>query len=88
MANCKSCGAPIRWVKLAPGMRYHPLDAEPSPTGSIGVFNTVARVLPKLEPDTKLGLPTREDYRKRGAPVFTSHFATCPQASEHRRARG
>lgn len=29
MAECRSCGAAIRWVKLRPGLKPHPVDEMP-----------------------------------------------------------
>lgn len=76
-ATCKSCGARIRWVITTAGKRM-PLDPEPHPEGTIvPVFDPardrpVARVLPAP--------PTDRD-------AWRSHFATCPNADQHRRAR-
>jgi len=55
MANCKSCGAEIEWLKTKNG-KSMPVDAEP-----IMIETT-------------------------GAPIqgYKSHFATCPNANQHR----
>jgi hypothetical protein len=57
-----------------------PLDAEPYDGASErGLF-----VLRPGSPfTTALAVPSRATFP--GEPVFRSHFATCPQAAEHRR---
>lgn len=75
MSDCKSCGAPILWAKTIKG-RLIPLDPDPSPKGNIVigeagtalVFNSPAAIAPRLE----------------GEPRYLSHFATCPNADQHR----
>lgn len=71
MARCKSCGAEIVWVKTRSGKRM-PLDARPTPNGNleIDLADCVYFVTPDLNAAGKR---------------YTSHFATCPNASEHRR---
>jgi hypothetical protein len=73
MGNCKSCGAPIRWVKTATG-KAMPLDANPTPKGNVIIVKGVAQIGGD-HPDLLPGEALR----------FTSHFATCPNASQHRR---
>jgi hypothetical protein len=67
---CRSCDAPIRWVKTTTGKRM-PLDAEPVPDGNLVLVDGVATV---VDADAA---GTRERY--------TSHFSTCPQAKSWRR---
>lgn len=82
MSQCRSCGATIVWVqKLVPNNRPHPLDPEPSTNGNVrmlGIKNAVARVLNKSE---------LADARTAGEKLYTSHFATCPNAKKHRTTR-
>lgn len=74
MTVCRSCGAPIQWAHTATGGRM-PLDPEPVPHGNVRLVDGVAHVL------------------SRGAawdgvePRYRSHFATCPNATLHRRPR-
>lgn len=93
-SHCKSCGRPIYWVKTQAGASM-PLDAdvelelplahedngkagrvqeahtEPDLFGEVDVY--VVHVLDKgTEADDSL-------------PIWGSHFATCPQADEHRK---
>lgn len=59
--QCKSCGAPIIWVKSLGGADM-PLDAEPEKRFILdGAAAAVART------------------------TYTSHFATCPNADQHRK---
>jgi hypothetical protein len=51
-----------------------PIDAEPSADGNINISNGTAHVLGK---DENLLLP--------GIPLYKSHFATCPNAKQHRK---
>jgi hypothetical protein len=76
MKTCRSCGAPIRWVVTYQGRRM-PVDVEPAKDGNI-----------VLEGDTAVavGKPAKRlAYGRPGTPLYRSHFASCPQASEHRR---
>ena len=71
-AACRSCGAPIIWAETVNGKRM-PLDEDPDPAG-------------KFTLDEEHNPPVAE-YAKPDAKgeLFTSHFATCPNAAEHRR---
>lgn len=72
MSACRSCGAPIIWAITENGKRM-PLDAEPAerPTG---VF--------RLEPSGD-DLIARRPIEQ----VYISHFATCPNADQHRKPK-
>lgn len=74
MTSCKSCGATIRWVKMAGSGKSMPLDDVPSTEGTVAVERGVAHVLSGLAIVAYDG------------PLFVSHFASCPQANEHRRS--
>lgn len=71
MANCKSCQAPIRWELTVTG-RNIPLDAEPVLNGNL-IFDENGRIVTVEPRASKL--------------AYISHFATCPQAAKHRKAR-
>lgn len=79
IAKCRSCGALIFWARTSSG-KSMPIDAMPTSDGNIelgtdpGTMETTAHVRDGSWPE---GL-TGERY--------TSHFATCPQAAQHRRA--
>lgn len=73
--SCKTCGAAIIWAKTAKGART-PLDAKP------------VRVAELVE-DPETGKEIVQDglFVIGGAHTgHVSHWATCPQAKEHRRA--
>lgn len=68
----RKCGAPIRWVRTAAG-ELMPLDAEPVAEGNVEL----------LEDGTAIvhGQPLLF-----ATDLYLSHFATCPNAKEFRRA--
>ena len=80
MSQCKSCDAPIVWAVHTTTGSVAPIDKEPTEGGNvvltadeIGV--TRYRVLTKPAEDTFTEAET----------FHTSHFATCPNATTHRR---
>jgi hypothetical protein len=83
--TCRTCGAPIRWaVHVATGNRL-PLDVEAREDGNLGVVEW-------QEPSGRaLAVPIVAVNPSPGSQAtayrYTSHFATCPQAAEHRRKR-
>jgi hypothetical protein len=78
---CRSCGAPIRWALTVKGHRM-PLDAMPVVDGNI--LLDVA-----TDPPTARVLPASSDLNEgdsRGLfDRYKSHFATCPNAAQHRK---
>jgi len=80
MATCKSCSAPVRWVKLLPSGRNAPLDLEPSTSaGNVRLLDErgqTARVLTRAE---------LAEARRNVEPLYSSHFATCVNAASHRK---
>lgn len=84
--SCRSCKAPVLWVTFPSGKR-NPLDLEPNPVaGDImvverdGTDGRVWRVALLLKSDD-----LRRELLELGGALRTSHFATCPDAEEHRR---
>jgi hypothetical protein len=76
MAACKSCDADIIWATSARSGKPMPFDATPV-THDRGVFAIVKGAASKYTPeDAKL-------HRDR----YTCHFATCPNADQHRNPR-
>jgi hypothetical protein len=69
-ATCSSCGASILWAITEKGHRI-PIDPEPTTAGNLTLVDGIART-PRLGED---------------APFlqYLSHFATCPNAADHRR---
>lgn len=75
-ATCRSCGAPVIWaVTAATGSRM-PVDAEPDEDGNLLLSLDNPPVAQVVDPAQLV-----MDDGKR----FTSHFATCPHADQHRR---
>lgn len=81
MAQCKSCKAEVIWVKLLPLGKLTPVNYTMSKTGNIqmlGERQFVAKVLSKAE---------KARAQEEGELLYTSHFATCPNAAAHRSAK-
>lgn len=81
-ATCRSCQAPIVWCSTA-RKKAMPVDAEPF-TGDRFAPGLVTITEDETGP---LALPATPFERAGGEALYTSHFATCPQADQHRRAR-
>jgi hypothetical protein len=82
--RCRSCDADILWVEWASGRRM-PVDAvaDNRPVGRGGDIVLAHR----KDADKLLAEkyePGKHDAKRNR---YTSHFATCPNADEHRRAR-
>lgn len=76
-AQCSSCGASCFWVKFGSGKRSL-VDSEPSDDGNISLMTV---------DDPPLAIVLRKDQRSPGFLLYTSHFATCPNAAQHRRPK-
>lgn len=77
MSTCRSCRRPVRWAVTPAGKRM-PVDPEPVEGGNLLLAlddPPVARVVDPAQ------LVIDDGQR------FVSHFATCPNADEHRRPR-
>ena len=70
MSACRTCGAPIIWAEHADTGKRMPLDEAEVTTGVRFV----------------IGIPLGLAYAATGTtPGHESHFATCPDAKQHRR---
>lgn len=71
-ATCRSCGAAIIWAVTPAGKRM-PLDAQPAKRIVLDDY----------------GVKTFGDEAPCAQVVdtYTSHFATCPNAAQHRKAK-
>lgn len=76
MAECRSCGAAIEWRKTTNTGRPAPFDAEPSENGNVRFHMGTATILNRAD---------AEEARALGENLHVSHFATCPNAGEHRK---
>ena len=73
MAACRSCQAPIFWAMTETG-KSMPIDRDPNPEGNLVLDeNNIASVVAPTE--------------GKGQTRYTSHFATCPDAGQHRKPR-
>jgi hypothetical protein len=79
MPDCGSCKAPVLWVSMEPKLSAHPLDRTPTKDGNIRVVGS-ARVTARVLKIAELAVA-----RARGELLYTSHFATCPHAAQHRK---
>ena len=75
-ARCRSCGAPMLWVTMHPSGKPNPLDPTPVEWGNIEVRDG-------LQTTSKYGRVVPQGERE--GKLYTSHFATCPNAGEHRK---
>jgi hypothetical protein len=73
--KCKSCFAPIIWAVTTGGKRM-PLDYDENEAGNVFYYERTGRC------DVK----TQQTPTPPGATRHFSHFATCPNASDHRRS--
>lgn len=69
---CRSCGALVFWRNHVGTGRPAPIDIEANPTGNVVL----------VAPDGYTIMPVTEATE---LDRFTSHFATCPNAADHRR---
>jgi hypothetical protein len=76
--NCRSCSAPLLWVRSATTGSLMPLDAEPAEDGNIWLVDGMAHVH---------NGSLFEEMLPEG-PRYKSHFASCPNAAQHRKPKG
>jgi hypothetical protein len=80
VSACRSCGAPIWWAFTGAGKRI-PVDVEPTPDGNL--FAVGDGIGDGETPVVAVITSSRQPFPD--ALRYTSHFATCPNASAHRR---
>lgn len=80
MSRCRSCDAAITWVLLPSGKRM-PVDADAHQAGGV-VFDGCADA-----DGTQKAHHLKADEERTGGDRYRSHFQTCPQADQHRRAK-
>lgn len=84
-SKCRSCGADVLWAQWASGKKM-PVDAEPDMRtpgkGGTLVLSVRGGAFGSLIVE-KYDEATHGVKRNR----YTSHFATCPNADEHRRGK-
>lgn len=94
--SCSSCGAPMLWAVTERGKRM-PVDAEPVESGKFllshrRVGDPPVAVYQRGPDIAKLRAQHERRSKDQGAlfgegplRLFTSHFATCPNADQHRK---
>ncbi len=83
-AKCRSCGAPIIWAKTEAG-KPMPLDIQPSPSGTFTIRHADGRAW-RGNLHEELQAIHKSKIKDLG-PWYTSHFATCPNANQHRKPK-
>lgn len=71
MSACKSCGASIIWARALDSGKAIPLNPEPKVGGNLELKDGAVQV---VRPSRTIKL-------------YVSHFATCPNANQHRKER-
>jgi hypothetical protein len=79
--TCRTCRAPILWAVTIAGNSI-PVDPEPVPDGNIELLD---RSELRMQPRAVVIDPAQTSLD--AAPRYVSHFVTCPQADQHRKAR-
>ncbi len=74
-ANCKSCNAVVFWCKTESG-KLMPVDAEPTGDGNLVIFD-----------NGNVRAVTGEGRITFAGELHKSHFATCPNSAQHRKAK-
>lgn len=79
MSTCRSCRAPIVWAITAQGYRM-PVNEKPAADGNLAIDP-----LSKSSGFLAARYLKKDDELRPGEWRGTSHFATCPNAGEHRK---
>lgn len=82
LATCRSCKAPVRWLRIIGGSRM-PVDHDPD--AARGNIVRVGYDLDGNELGRVLSETEASDGRADGQELYLSHFATCPDAPSWRR---
>ncbi len=78
-AECRSCGKPIIWT-VTKNDKKMPVDWLPTAAGNVGLGP--AQATDRGMAPTSFVIPAADTTT---LVRYTSHFATCPNAAEHRR---
>lgn len=74
MSKCRSCQQEVLWV-LTINRKKMPVDPEPVADGNLILIDPIAPG----------DIPMAVNKANPDVPGWTSHFATCPDAAEHRK---
>jgi hypothetical protein len=80
MSRCRSCNAEIVWARTAAGKRM-PLDAQPTRTGNVQLG-----LIGGQEVAIVVNTADALAAQAAGLLLYASHFSSCPNAAQHRRA--
>lgn len=80
-STCRSCGRPIVWTKTQTG-KNSPVDPDPVPDGNLVLVSST--VDGKVHFEQFAYRPEAHNAERKR---YRSHFATCPNAKQHRRPR-
>jgi len=84
VSGCRSCKAPVLWVQTEAG-KAMPLDPEPHADGNVEMTGRVARSkLGGMVQVVRVVAPQSSLFGDEAPTRYLPHFATCPQADEHR----
>jgi hypothetical protein len=76
-SQCRSCHAPLIWAETVKG-RHMPLDKQPAHDGNIRLDYSRGDYQPPIAIVVTGRVPDN-------VKLYTSHFATCPNAAQHRK---
>jgi len=84
-ARCGSCKREIVWTVMRDSGRRMPIDAQTidTPRARLTAYNPATGMSVVLTADN---VAHAEAWARRGVTFHESHFATCPDAAQHRRA--
>lgn len=83
MSECRSCGAEIEWVVVSKSGKNMPIDVIPTDTGNIAKLPTTDAATGNKLVEYVMQGGMLGDHRE----LYVSHFATCPNADQHRKGR-
>ena len=91
-SKCRSCGARVTWAITQKGNSM-PLDAQSVLDGKFFLVTDYADGSKREQEEyetisTESDNETAANYRATNRSRYTSHFATCPNAAKHRKAKG
>lgn len=86
LTSCRSCKAPIIWVKTPTGS-WMPLDCDPVDPDELHAAGVYWEILDEDANPYEVRRVTAMEVMMSVVPieVYEAHFATCPEADEHRR---
>jgi hypothetical protein len=89
VSACRSCGAPVEWVRVHPTGKVMPLDPAPRIDGNVVRTGERSWTRQGTEVDVVRVVPTGDEPLPGIDPPdrWVSHFVTCPDADSWSRRR-